>query len=709
MGQVVVSLAEFRRPSGDWSNQEIAEFWRVEHVLASAGLRLETDRGLTDEGEPWFVFVHQDSGEVFAHFARIGRTYVLASSSIDGAQKGTSVRDVVDRFMQRCNALNPPARPRVMRKLFMHPAASLAAILVTLYFLTESSHANAATLDEGSHDSHADRGGGMGGHSALRYFAELFAPSPRADRGDFNIDRSFERNMARQTAVAYETEGPFSAAVTLVSTLVGRGIWSLSSANDERASEDAHHGAASAGNLLASAAIDGVHGPVGHAHVVVDSEHVAHVGPVVAEMGHHDSGEGTISHFQQTATVISALPVFYAPIAATPYAESFLAAAGANSHWQANSGEVHAQAHAADTGAVTSHGATVVQEGPGTMPGAPEFIGTAALVQDLTPLLDHETVATGTLVVNDVSGNVSSELGFSFSLQVDLTTDQTTVSVIESIVQSLAFQWSEPLPENGGAPVTTADVQQAGDVTPPPQSVVADLSPAEPAPVDGVVPDVLAAPPSDVAAQVPQPADQPAPADVAALPVIDQASTTTDNGAGQPPATDATGPTTDAGAADLSPAPEGTGASVQPEPSVVAPSTLDQGVAAGSAGQLAAQHPGASTPEPATTVVTPATASTLVHKIALAFGDEDSSIGDLGFCKLSGSNDDLQEVLKDFLTVAHDVHQFNSHGNLYLFETAVASGSTNDVRIQEIDLDSGHSVFLLGMKSTFVDFAHIFG
>ncbi len=40
----------------DWSAQELAEFYRVESVLIQAGLRVTSARGLTDEGEPWFVF-----------------------------------------------------------------------------------------------------------------------------------------------------------------------------------------------------------------------------------------------------------------------------------------------------------------------------------------------------------------------------------------------------------------------------------------------------------------------------------------------------------------------------------------------------------------------------------------------------------------------------------------------------------------------------
>jgi len=40
----------------DWSAQDVAEFYRVEAILVQSGLRVTSARGLTDEGDPWFVF-----------------------------------------------------------------------------------------------------------------------------------------------------------------------------------------------------------------------------------------------------------------------------------------------------------------------------------------------------------------------------------------------------------------------------------------------------------------------------------------------------------------------------------------------------------------------------------------------------------------------------------------------------------------------------
>ena len=54
---------------GDWNQRELAEFYRVEDALTKSGVGISTDRGLTDEGDPWFVFLRQDDEEVIVHFA----------------------------------------------------------------------------------------------------------------------------------------------------------------------------------------------------------------------------------------------------------------------------------------------------------------------------------------------------------------------------------------------------------------------------------------------------------------------------------------------------------------------------------------------------------------------------------------------------------------------------------------------------------------
>ena len=51
-----------------WRNQELADLYRTQRILALAGITTKVDRGMTDEGDPWFVFM-DSMGEVFVHFS----------------------------------------------------------------------------------------------------------------------------------------------------------------------------------------------------------------------------------------------------------------------------------------------------------------------------------------------------------------------------------------------------------------------------------------------------------------------------------------------------------------------------------------------------------------------------------------------------------------------------------------------------------------
>ena len=84
-------LSFFRRSAApcDWSTQELAEFYRVESALVQAGMHIDSDRGMTDEGEPWFVFCRVEDDEVVIHFARIGGKYVISAPAYCGNASGT--------------------------------------------------------------------------------------------------------------------------------------------------------------------------------------------------------------------------------------------------------------------------------------------------------------------------------------------------------------------------------------------------------------------------------------------------------------------------------------------------------------------------------------------------------------------------------------------------------------------------------------------
>src|SRR5262249_56097098 len=74
----IVSLADARARRRGWSKRELAHFQRAANILLNAGMAIETDAGVSDEGDPWFVFCDAGSGDVFAHFPQLARTFLLS-------------------------------------------------------------------------------------------------------------------------------------------------------------------------------------------------------------------------------------------------------------------------------------------------------------------------------------------------------------------------------------------------------------------------------------------------------------------------------------------------------------------------------------------------------------------------------------------------------------------------------------------------------
>lgn len=127
----------------DWTNQEIASFMRAHRLLAIAGLSLETERGVTDEGDPWFVFVNQD-GDVFAHFARIGEVYILDSIIQQEIAKARSLDELISAFAETTTPVDTADHTSTSAtvvpfvalretKVRLHPGATLAALIWTIY------------------------------------------------------------------------------------------------------------------------------------------------------------------------------------------------------------------------------------------------------------------------------------------------------------------------------------------------------------------------------------------------------------------------------------------------------------------------------------------------------------------------------------------------------------------------------------------------
>lgn len=170
-------LPFFPRPepqARDWTQQELAEFYRVESALLQAGVQLESDRGLSDEGDPWFIFCRGDTGDVFIHFARIDGVYVVDGAAFEapvrGPDFGALVRQLIGRY--------PLAKIREARSsnVFVHPAALLIALVGAAFF--NAGDARAAEAGE-------PREGGRRASLILASNASAAPPGPAAPTPQF--------------------------------------------------------------------------------------------------------------------------------------------------------------------------------------------------------------------------------------------------------------------------------------------------------------------------------------------------------------------------------------------------------------------------------------------------------------------------------------------------------------------------------------------
>jgi hypothetical protein len=89
------------RPS--WSTHEFDLLLGAARFLRSEGANLVTDYGVTDEGEPWFVFCDPDTDDVLAHFASIAGEYLACVPFRNHVLTGYDLNALLDQFLQnRC-------------------------------------------------------------------------------------------------------------------------------------------------------------------------------------------------------------------------------------------------------------------------------------------------------------------------------------------------------------------------------------------------------------------------------------------------------------------------------------------------------------------------------------------------------------------------------------------------------------------------------
>ena len=131
----------------DWTNDELAEFYRIEASLIRNGISVETDRGVSDEGHPWFVFCRSDTGDVILHLARLDGHYLAASPVFGGSVRGPDFKSLIQCVIG--SQLQSVVRVK-NANVYTHPSAALIALISICYFKMQAKEAVASVLPQTS-------------------------------------------------------------------------------------------------------------------------------------------------------------------------------------------------------------------------------------------------------------------------------------------------------------------------------------------------------------------------------------------------------------------------------------------------------------------------------------------------------------------------------------------------------------------------------
>jgi hypothetical protein len=654
MGHNVVSLTQFRSPRGDWSNQELAEFWRVERLLSEAGLPIELDHGLTDEDEPWFVFVHADTGDVFAHFARLDGRYVLIAFGLDSAITGSSFRDIVDRFLERYPSVRVPPRGKGPNRVFVHPAAALAAMIVTLFFLADASTApvHAHTGADG------DTAAGQDGHDALGAIvyvetstdasAGVTKGSDDEDDADSSVSEArgtatarfelgFERNAdrslaagVRQTASSADVSCAYMSAMAVLAAAAGHEA-GRTVATDAAATE-----VAVSVNVAAEAvpAHDddeaGVQTVFAESYLApgIDTSSVTTDASSESEWGSavRSSILGPIGQAVQIGkSQAAATPAEMADFHALPTLPGEFGFA-----W--GTGSAFAKSSAVASAPGSPHAAS----GKTETPTSSDQLGETKLLTEIAEANTPPTVA----VAPQPTGSTDPD----FTAFDDLVGIVVTDAAVTQMIFALAANFSGvrlPTPPTAAVTATQSNAQPVQAVATGPDTQAPGATPDEP---------VTAGEPTAIPADgTPTQADGADAAEPAGSDVI---------------------LTPDGAAND-----NGTSAAIADEPPLV---PADEAIASIPAKAVAAKEPA-----------------------------RNPSLDLLS--RFNWVDDSSREILRDFLSVADDVRIAKSNGQVFVFEWVVTQIGAENVQVQEIDVAKGNDIVLIGTTQTFAEFMALLG
>ena len=224
MSAKVIALFRKGAAASDWTPAETAELYRIEHALLQARFSIQTDRGVTDEGDPWFVFCRSD-GEVVVHVTRFDGEYQVHSPGLPVPLRGRSFVDLSKSFVSHL-AIQVPVTQDSGAKLFVHPAAMLAVIIGTIFAALDDNHLIACSVPSSEcGESTSDSLGKSALHEAVRGFFDLLGHSSAVDNGELRA--SYLNAMAVIAAVvigaSYGVDSPYKNENPQIEMAIGEG------------------------------------------------------------------------------------------------------------------------------------------------------------------------------------------------------------------------------------------------------------------------------------------------------------------------------------------------------------------------------------------------------------------------------------------------------------------------------------------------------
>ncbi|MEO3386189.1 hypothetical protein [Mesorhizobium sp. CAU 1741] len=142
----------------DWSQQELADFYRAHRLLVQNGVGIGLDRGLTDAGDPWMAFFDVSTQDVFMHVARIDGKCLLICDQLNLRITCNTISELIATFESEvCRIVS--VRQQKSGNVILHPAARIIMSISAVFLLFKlensvSAHAKSGDVEFGAgHDA----------------------------------------------------------------------------------------------------------------------------------------------------------------------------------------------------------------------------------------------------------------------------------------------------------------------------------------------------------------------------------------------------------------------------------------------------------------------------------------------------------------------------------------------------------------------------